>query len=215
MIKKIAVLTSKNSWFVPYARHLVKILRKKKHISKLFSDHRVIPQSYDLVFILSYFEMVPGEALRRHKLNLVVHESDLPKGRGWSPLFWQILDGKNRIPIVLFSAAGKADSGGVYLKDHVILKGHELHHEIREAQAKKTINLCLKFIAHVKTLKPIRQRGRPTFYRKRTLPDSRVHINKSLLSQFDLLRIVNNECFPAFFYYRKHKYILHISKGAK
>src|SRR3989338_4170272 len=142
--RKIAVLTSKESWFVPYAKKLVNILNDKGCKAKLFFKHEEINKEFEIVFILSYFKIIGKEFLERHKHNLVVHESDLPKGRGWSPLFWQILDGKNKIPIVLFEANEKIDDGKIYMEDYILLEGHELHDKIREKQAEKSIELCLK-----------------------------------------------------------------------
>jgi len=53
----------------------------------------------EFCFYLSYGKIVSKDMLSRFKHNLVVHESDLPQGKGWSPLTWQILEGKNRIPV--------------------------------------------------------------------------------------------------------------------
>jgi methionyl-tRNA formyltransferase len=209
---KIAVLTSKDSWFVPYAKKFIRILKSKGYKAKLFFDHKYIDDSFPVVFILSYFKIIDKEALKKHKHNLVVHASDLPKGRGWAPLFWQILEGKSKIPIVLFEATEKVDSGDVYIKDYIKFEGHELHDEIREKQAEKTIELCLKFLDEYGKLKPKKQKGTPTFYRRRTPADSELNINETIKKQFNLLRIVNNEEFPAFFYYKGYKYILKIYK---
>jgi methionyl-tRNA formyltransferase len=209
---KIAVLTSKDSWFVPYAKKFIRILKSKGYKAKLFFDHKYINDSFPVVFILSYFKIINKEFLEKHKHNLVVHESDLPKGRGWAPLFWQILEGRNKIPIVLFEATEKMDSGDIYIKDFIKFEGHELHDEIRKKQAEKTIELCLKFLNKYGKLKPKKQKGSPTFYRKRTPADSELNINETIKNQFNLLRIVNNDQFPAFFYYKGHKYILKIYK---
>ena len=211
--KEIAVLTSKRSWFLPYAQDLVEILKGMGFDSKLFNKHEEIPENYKVVFILSYFRLIPSDFLSKRKHNLVVHESDLPKGRGWSPLFWQILEGKNEIPVVLMEATEEMDAGDIYFKDYIILKGHELHDEIRNKQAKKTKELCLRFVENYDNIRPLPQRGKPTYYPKRTPRDSELDINKSIKDQFNLLRIVDNEEFPAFFYYRGHKYIIKIFKS--
>jgi len=39
----------------------------------------------DICFYLSYDRIVDATILARHKNNLVVRASNLPKGRGWSP----------------------------------------------------------------------------------------------------------------------------------
>ena len=211
--RKLAILTSETSWFVPYAKQLSKILRERKLLAKVFFDHKNISEEFEVVFILSYFKIIPPKFLLMHRHNIVVHESDLPKGKGWAPLFWQILEGKNKIPIVLFEASENVDDGDIYLKDFLIFEGHELYDEIREKQAKKTIELCLRFIDDYEKLKPKKQRGKSTFYRRRTPADSELDINKTIKEQFNLLRIVNNENFPAFFYHKGHKYIIKIYKA--
>ncbi len=210
--KNIAVLTSKTSWLVPYAEKLVNILSEKEYNSKLFLKHENIDEKYEIVFILSYFRIIQKEFLEKHKHNLVVHESNLPEGKGWSPLFWQILEGKNKIPVVLFEAVEKADAGDIYLKKLIHLDGYELHSEIREKQALKTIEMCLYFVDNYNEITSYKQKGKPSFYKKRTPIDSELDINKSIKDQFNLLRIINNDDFSAFFNYKDHKYIIHIYK---
>jgi methionyl-tRNA formyltransferase len=218
MFSKIAILTSKDSWFVPYAMQLIKLIRKNRYEAKLFFKHENIPSAYDLVFMLSYFRVVGKDHLKKHKHNIVVHESDLPRGKGWAPLSWQVLEGKNRIPVVLFEATRKMDAGPIYIKDHIKFKGTELYTELRAAQAAKTMELCFRFIREHKRLRSKTQSGRATFYGKRDPGDSELSIRGSIKDQFNLLRVVDNENFPAFFFYKGHKYTLRIlkdSKGAK
>ena len=212
-IKKIGILTSPDSWFLHYARWLCKYIRWFGYPCDLYSDHLEIKESLDILFILSYFKIVPGHVLKKNKHNLVVHESDLPHGKGWSPLFWQILEGKNKIPIVLFEATDKVDSGLIYLKDFIELEGHELHDEIREKQAEKTAELCIRFLREYESLTPTEPVGLESFYRRRTPEDSRLNIDKTIEEQFNLLRIVSNEEYPAFFEYNGYRYILKIYKA--
>jgi len=209
--KNVGILTSDRSWFIPYGKDFVSRLKEKKYHARLFFDHRMISKNYEIVFILSYFNKIEKEYLGQYKHALVVHESNLPFGKGWAPLFWQILEGKNKIPVVLFQATDDLDGGDVYIKDYIQLGGWELHDEIRAKQAKKTIELCLKFLENYENLKPLKQEGDVTSYRKRSPQDSELDIEKSIKSQFDLLRIVDNEKFPAFFKYKGKKYILKIS----
>ena len=160
--------------------------------------------------MLSYFKILPPSFLRKNKHNLVVHESNLPKGKGWSPLTWQILEGSNEIPIVLFEATKDVDSGDIYLKDVIKLNGYELIDEIREKQATKTKELVLKFLELYPNVLPLKQKGKETFYRRRTPEDSKLKIDKSLKEQFSLLRVVDNDKYPAFFVYKGHTYVLKI-----
>ena len=54
-----------------------------------------------------------------------------------------------------------------------------------------------------------------TFYRKRTPSDSCLDINKSINEQFNLLRVVDNERYPAFFKKNNIKYVVKIYKEKK
>jgi methionyl-tRNA formyltransferase len=214
MFKNIAILTTKSSWFVPYARKFVRGLKRHYSIhAKMFFRHEDVPAQYEVMFILSYFRLVGKEYLRKRRHNIVVHASDLPKGTGWAPFFWQVLENKNKIPFVLFEATERADAGKIYLKANLRLKGDELNYEMREMQAKLTTEMCWKFLTDYKSLRSHGQRGLRTYYRRRTPEDSQLDLDAPLRDQFNLLRTVSNEDFPAFFYHRCHKYILHIYKA--
>ena len=112
----------------------------------------------------------------------------------------------------LFEANENADDGDFYIKNYILLEGHELNDEIRNKQAEKTFELCLGFLNDYDNLVPIKQSGTITHYSKRTPKDSELDINKSIKEQFDLFRIVNNDEYPAFFEYNGCKYIVKIYK---
>ena len=99
------------------------------------------------------------------------------------------------------------------VKRTVKLTGYELNDEIRELQAQTCIDLCKEFIANYEKLTATQQSGQESFYRKRNAQDSELDINKSINEQFNLLRIVDNENYPAFFYKDNHKYIIKIYDG--
>ena len=92
------ILTSPNQWFVKYAKRLSAQLAD----SKLFFTHEDINKSYDILFILSYHKIVPEKNLIKNRHNIVIHASNLQQGKGWAPLFWQILEGKNEIIFTSF-----------------------------------------------------------------------------------------------------------------
>jgi len=57
------------------------------------------------------------------------------------------------------------------------------------------------------------QRGKGSFYKRRGARDSRLDISKTIAEQFDLLRVVDNDIYPAFFKYKGQKYFLKVTKG--
>ncbi len=206
----ILILTSPDQWFVPYAKQL----QNKLHGSKLLYNHNEINRAYDVVYILSYHKIIPLEQLKNNRHNIVIHASALPKGKGWAPMFWQVLEGKNEIPFTMFEASSGVDDGDIYLQDTILLTGYELNNELRDKQANFIIDMCLKFLNNYDTYKfSKKQSGEESFYARRSAKDSELNINKTIKEQFNLLRIVNNDDYPAFFEIDGHKYNIKIERA--
>ena len=206
---KIAILTSENQWFCQYAE----VLSQRLNSAPIFYKPSDINEKLDILFILSCHEIVGDKILAKNKYNLVIHASNLPSGKGWAPLFWQIIEGKNIITFSLIEATLEVDAGPIYLQKDLVLSGFELNREIREKQAKLTIDMCLEFVENVSSMKaPVIQVGEESFYRKRTPADSQLDISKSLEQQFNLLRIVDNDQYPAFFDIGGQRYVIKIEK---
>ena len=133
----IALLTSRNQWLENYIQQF----SDKLGAVKTYFNHNDIVDSYDLLFILGYNQVIQDDILKRNKHNIVIHESNLPKGKGWAPLFWQVLEGKNEIYFTMFEATLDIDNGDVYMTDMLSLSGYELNDVLREKQAQKTIEM--------------------------------------------------------------------------
>ena len=58
-------------------------------------------------------------------------------------------------------------------------------------------------------------RSGETFYSRRRPEDSEIDVEKPLSEQFNLLRVVDNEKYPAFFRFRGCKYTLKIEKASQ
>lgn len=200
------------SWIVPYVEELVEILEREKHVVRRCDRYQDLEEG-DCAFFLSCEHIVPPEYLGKHTHNLVVHPSALPHGKGWSPLAWQILEGKNRVPITLFEALEDVDAGPIYFQDLLEFEGHELNDEMKEKQGRKTIELVLAFVDAYPDVTGREQEGEESFYPRRRAKDSELDIDKTLREQFNLLRIVDNERYPAFFVREGRTYILRISKA--
>lgn len=211
--KKIAFLFDvKNLWIRKYINTNTIVNYKNKYAFYFFFDYKKV-KNFDVVFVLGYTRILKKIFLKKNKLSLVVHESNLPKGRGSAPIQWQLLDKKKKITFCLIIINQKVDQGDIILKDYVVFKGHELNDEIRMIQAKKTVKIINKFLKSFPKFVKTKQKGKSTFYRRRNVSDSELDINKSLKEQFNLLRVCDNNRYPSFFFYKKNKYILKIYKA--
>lgn len=198
------------SWILPYAKKLKRRLMSRGHRVALVHQASFIKRG-DVAVYLACEHFVPAKVRARNARNLVVHESALPKGKGWSPLTWQILEGKREVPITLFEATDRIDAGEIYAQRKLRFRGDELVDELRHAQGEATIALVERFM-RAYPMKGKAQKGKATFYRRRSPVDSELDPRASLVENFDLLRVVDNERYPAFFRHKGRTYILKIYK---
>ena len=168
--------------------------------------------NYEVVFVLGYTKILDTSFLSQNKLTLVIHESALPIGKGFSPIQWQILDNAKSVMVTLLECAAGVDSGDIILQEQLIFDGTELYEEIRFEQAKSTLSLVKKFLKNYPNFTRKKQIGTGSIFPKRGLEDSRLSVDKTIKEQFNLLRIGNNDEWPSFFEYRGSKYILKIFK---
>lgn len=210
---KICILFDKNNnWLKKYINQTS--LKNTKKIKFYFVENLKKFKNFDITFILGFTKIIAPEKLKLNKLNLVVHESNLPNGRGFAPVQAQVLQGLTKIPICLIEAKdSKADSGNIFLKDYFILKKTDLYEDIRKKQADSTLKIIKKFLQKFPNIKSSRQLGKVTFFKKRDQSMSELNINKNIKSQFRLLSICNNDKWPAYFKYKGKKFILKIYKS--
>jgi methionyl-tRNA formyltransferase len=211
---KVQVLVDNiNSWILPYAQELTQKLNEQSNVEAvLIHTHEQIVKG-DVLVLLSCEQIL--KKLDLNTYNIVVHESELPEGRGWSPLTWKILEGKNEIPVTLFEATDKVDAGKVYLRDVLVFEGHELVDEMKHLQGLKTNEMVLKFVSKFPLIEGEEQVGTPSYYPRRRPEDSELDISKTIEEQINLLRVCDNERYPAYFKYKGFTYTLKIEKNGK
>ena len=195
----ITLLSDPGTWLNRYLPELIDALWQRGHAVR-WIHHPAQLVAGDVCFMLSCGRLISPEQLALHRHNLVVHASDLPKGQGWSPMTWQILEGASRIPITLFEAIAELDSGPIYLQQQLHLQGHELVNEWRSLLAQATKELCLEWLDrhHEVVAAAWPQLGEPSRYERRRPIDSQLDPEGTLAEQFNLLRVVDNQNYPAF-----------------
>ncbi len=200
-----------DSFYLSYIHGFLEKLRALGHDVVYINDSKYIRPG-DCLFLLGCRSILSKEQLKLNKYNLVIHPSKLPEGKGSAALIWKILEGENELYLTLFEANEKIDSGDIYYQEKIMLEGHELSDEIRYKQAMKAFDIIVKFIDSYPNIHCKKQEGKSTFYPRRTPKDSELNINKTIHEQFNLLRVVDNERYPAFFKYKGHIYIIKIYK---
>lgn len=205
----ISILISKNSWANSYKKEIKTRLNKFAKKIVFLNDHKKINNNINVNIVFSYFRLIKKKYLDRVDYNIIPHESDLPKGKGMSPLTWQIIEGKKKIIFSLIEAAEQMDSGKIYLQKKVKIPENVLFKQIKEIQLQINLGLIESFLKKLKKNKLVKgrkQKGNSSFFRKRTPLDHKININKNIRSQFNILRTSDNKFYPSFFEYKNKKY---------
>lgn len=211
---KISILcTDPDHPVVTSIRAWISDMSSKGHAALLSYDKADL-QGGDILFLVSCGQMIRDAERRKYKATLVLHASDLPKCRGWSPHIWSILGGANQITVSLLEASEPVDSGAIWLKTKFTLEGHELLPEINAKLFAAELLLMTQAVEQFGTIKPIQQMGDPGPYMpKRSPAGSRLDPDKTIAEQFDVLRVVDSQRYPAFFDYRGKRYLIRIEKN--
>jgi len=197
---------------MPWLRGWVAETGAHGHRVSLHTDKGTLGRG-DLLFLVSCAQIIRQSERDRFGAVLVLHASSLPQGRGWSPHIWAIVGGAATITLCLLEARDPVDSGDVWLRTTFTLEGHELLPEINARLFAAELELMTRAVEAGGRLPGVPQSGDPgAALRNRPGGDSRLDPLRPLADQFDVLRVVDNDRYPAFFEYRGHRYVLKIEK---
>jgi len=185
------------------ALHVVELVRKKSEA-----------KGGDLLLLVSCSEILMRQDREAYARTLVVHASDLPLGRGWSPHIWQILEGQTEIVVSLLEAEDKVDSGDIWHQLPCHVPRHLLWDEINRRIFDIELKLMDFAVERFDTVVPRPQSREvsPTYYGKRTPDQSELDTRKSLEEQFDSIRVADPDRFPSFFEMHGHTYKIRVEK---
>jgi len=191
----------------------IKIAIKQSTIDASLLTHVKDLTTGDFLFLVSCNTILPSELLQRYKYVLVLHASDLPKGRGWNPHIWQVVNGESSIVVSLLEASEKLDSGDIWLQRTIEILETDIYTDINKKLFEAEIQLMKHAIDTFQEIIPTAQSGESTYYRKRQPEDSEINVRASIESQFNLLRVCDPDRFPAFMYMNGQRYTLKLEKS--
>lgn len=207
---KISILISSekhpiNSWLNQWVEKYCLI-----HDIQLVSSKEQLDEG-DILFLISCSEIITRIDREKFDKTLVIHASDLPMGRGWSPHIWDIVSGAEQVTISLLEAEDKVDSGDIWKKVVVKISKTALYDEINRLVFEAELDLMSFAVENMYKVIPDKQSSdNITYWRKRTPEDSEININKTISEQFDLIRVCDPDRFPSFFYKDGKKFKLKV-----
>jgi methionyl-tRNA formyltransferase len=183
--------------------HTIELVRRKRDLS-----------GGDILFLVSCGEIISATDRASYGASLVLHASDLPRGRGWSPHIWDIAAGANHITLSLLEAEDKVDSGRLWNQIRIPVPPTALWNEINHLLFTAEVELMDFAVRSFGAIAPYNQPSHveATYLRQRTAEDSRIDAHKSIADQFDLIRVCDPSRYPAFFDHRGQRYALRLEK---
>jgi methionyl-tRNA formyltransferase len=198
---------------------VINVLKKWQKVNKpdyqidLFTSINEVNQHGDILFLVSCTEIINKSQRGMFNHVLVLHASDLPNNRGWSPHIWAVVNGDSKLTVSLLEAEDKVDTGRIWKKMDIQLDGSELYDEINEKLFDSELQLISWACQNMNTVEPQKQENiKSNYLRQRTPNDSEIDIEKSLKEQFNQLRVCDPERYPAYFYLNNCKYKLKVEK---
>lgn len=186
---------------------------QEEHEISLVRSRKDLPGGH-ILFLISCSEIVSAKDRAAYSTSLVLHASDLPRGRGWSPHIWQIIGGAEQITLSLLEAEDAVDSGRIWRQVKFSVPKHALWNEINQQLFNAEIALIDLAVEEFDTLVPTSQNPdiQPTYFPRRKPVDSKIDPERSITSQFDQIRVCDPARFPAYFELYGHTYKLTLEK---
>lgn len=151
------------------------------------------------IFIPHWSYIIPAEIYESYDC-IVFHMTDLPYGRGGSPLQNLIVRGKDQTKISALKAGRGIDTGDIYTKKTMQLNGTATDILLR------SVPLIRKMIVDIidDELVPNPQEGEVVEFKRRTPAESDITGIKTLNKLYDHIRMLDGEAYPNAFIENEH-----------
>lgn len=144
------------------------------------------------IFFLHWSFIVPDQIVKKFEC-ICFHMTDVPYGRGGSPLQNLIQRGKRETKLTALKMVKELDAGPVFIKRALSLEGSTAE-EIYIRASKLSCEMVKEILAN--DIEPIKQTGEVVKFKRRKPEDSILPTNKSLDVVHDHIRMLDAEGYP-------------------
>ena len=158
-----------------------------------------------IIFFIHWSKFIDKSIFEKY-LCIQFHSSNLPKGRGGSPIQNQIMLIIKKTKISAFKVSERLDSGPICIQGDLSLQGNAL--DILSKMEAKSVQMIKKIIK-TKNLKFKKQKGKPSFFKRRKPSESKINAykTKTINKLYDFLRMLDAPGYPkAFIKLNKFKF---------
>lgn len=161
---------------------------------KEFSVERVRELCPRYIFFLHWSWKVPKEVVDTYEC-VCFHMTDLPYGRGGSPLQNLILRGHGETKLTALRMVEDLDAGPVYMKEALSLQGSA--EAIYEAATRLSVEMIKRFVRAEPVATP--QEGEVVTFKRRKPEESRITGVPTIGELHDFIRMLDAEGYPRAF----------------
>ncbi len=161
------------------------------------------------IFFPHWSNIIPEEIFKNFNC-IIFHMTDLPYGRGGSPLQNLIVKGHNDTMISAIKCVNEIDAGPVYLKKPLSLYGSAEEIFVR---ANQVIEKMIIEILQTNP-QPVVQKGKVTRFKRRNPEDGDISGTQSISEIYDYIRMLDAEGYPPAFL-RFGNYKLEFSRASQ
>ena len=167
-----------------------------------FTDEFLKNINPQYIFFLHWSLLVPAHVFENYEC-VCFHMTDVPFGRGGSPLQNLIVRGFHSTKLTAFRMVHELDAGPVYQKKDLSLEGNAEEIYIRATYL--STDMILDIIMNEP--KPIPQSGEVVIFKRRTPDQSEMKHFENLQSLYDHIRMLDAESYPtAYFIHNGFRY---------
>ncbi|MDT0689816.1 methionyl-tRNA formyltransferase [Salegentibacter sp. F188] len=197
------IILSEKSWHKPLYESLKKKLSEYHWVLIDEKDRFALDKLEELqpgkIFIPHWSYIIPASIYEKFEC-VVFHETDLPHGRGGSPIQNLIARGINNTKISALKAGKGLDTGPIYLKKDLNLNG----------TTKEIFLRCSGIIEEMieeiiqEDIKPVPQEGDIVEFKRRKPEDGDLNRLSETGKVYDFIRMLDCEGYPAAYIENEH-----------
>ena len=187
---KNAVACSKK-WFLKHQKKNLQnyyLIRNSKQL-----NYKTLKKKNIKYIFFPHWSFVIPKKIYENFICIIFHTGNLPRHRGGSPIQNLIIEGYKSSYVCAIKAQKKIDSGPIYLRKKISLKGSldKIFYEISE----KILELMKQIIR--KNIQPKEQIGRKTFFKRLNKDNTIIKKNVSTINMmYDRIRMLDHDEYP-------------------
>lgn len=200
MRRRSFVICTLKSWNIAWAERMKRQYAEKYDVYVITEKEKLTTEALekikpDYIFFPHWSYLIPEEIFRNYRC-VVFHMTDLPFGRGGSPLQNLIVRGFTSTKLTALRVDKGLDTGDIYMKEDLELWG-----TADEILRRASDLIFTKMIPYLLTHdpEPVPQSGEAVIFRRRKPEDGRLLPEMDGKTIYDYIRMLDGEGYPGAF----------------